>query len=117
MKFQPKNENFPKHENVPKNVATAGCYLFPTLTYSKHDVILSSEFCAGDPNWTGDLNVETGNDECPGDSGSPLICDNGAPTVYGIVSWGIGCASAGNPGVYVKVASYTNWINGIINQD
>lgn len=92
-------------------------YCIDHSTYSKYDVLVNSEFCAGDPNWSGDISVSASEDQCPGDSGSPLICDNGSgsPTVFGIVSWGIACASAGNPGVFAKVASYTQWINEIMD--
>jgi len=52
-------------------------------------------------------------DSCQGDSGGPLSVANNQGTGYllaGIVSFGNGCA-AGTPGVYTRVANYTNWIN------
>ncbi|MFN2496185.1 MAG: trypsin-like serine protease [Pseudonocardiaceae bacterium] len=42
-------------------------------------------------------------DACYGDSGGPMIADG---RLIGIISWGSGCARAGTPGVYVRVASY-----------
>ena len=35
--------------------------------------------------------------------GSPWI-------IYGITSWGVGCARAYTPGVYVKVSVFIDWI-------
>jgi len=54
-----------------------------------------------------------GKDTCSGDSGGPLNWeDNNTSQVYlvGIVSFGIGCAKDGYPGVYTKVTNYLNWI-------
>ena len=52
-------------------------------------------------------------DACQGDSGGPLTGWAQRRTLVGIVSWGYGCASAGFPGVYTRVASYATWIEGI----
>ncbi|XP_037956127.1 phenoloxidase-activating factor 2 [Teleopsis dalmanni] len=54
---------------------------------------------------------EAGKDACTGDGGSPLVCQNsGIWYVVGLVAWGIGCATAGIPGVYVNVANFLPWI-------
>ncbi|XP_063382863.1 serine protease snake-like [Cydia fagiglandana] len=52
-----------------------------------------------------------GVDTCQGDSGGPLQVRVGSLTsVIGVTSFGFGCARAGAPGVYTKVAAYSDWI-------
>jgi secreted trypsin-like serine protease len=53
---------------------------------------------------------EAGTDACKGDSGGPLILTYGEPVLVGIVSWGKGCGRPGEPGYYVRVDRYRNWI-------
>ena len=54
--------------------------------------------------------AQGGKDACQGDSGGPLIVKEKLSggghrgILIGIVSWGIGCAGAGNPGAYSRVA-------------
>ena len=80
------------------------------------DIIEGREFCAGIPDENGNGLIDGGKDFCQGDSGGPLTCVvDGQPVLTGIVSWGIGCAEEGHPGVYVDVAHYVDWIEGIMS--
>lgn len=69
------------------------------------DLIPGEEICAGDM-------ANGGVDTCQGDSGGPMFRrdENDAWIQVGIVSWGIGCARPGNPGVYTEVSTFSSAI-------
>ncbi|MFI9274760.1 S1 family peptidase [Kitasatospora sp. NPDC052896] len=66
----------------------------------------------GGPNGTFNASVmvcagaaKGGKDACQGDSGGPLVV---AGRLVGLVSWGTGCAEAGHPGVYTRLAAVSD---------
>ncbi len=61
-------------------------------------LVLDEQLCAGSP----------GVDTCQGDSGGPMIGRgrHGEWVQVGIVSWGLGCARDGYPGVYTQLFTF-----------
>ncbi|XP_065368311.1 trypsin beta [Calliphora vicina] len=70
------------------------------MQYSAKSLTITEEMvCAGVEDFS--------KDSCQGDSGGPLTIDG---ELVGIVSWGIGCAREGFPGVYASIPYHTQWI-------
>lgn len=71
-------------------------------------VVTPQMFCAGA--------AVDGVDTCQGDSGGPILSrkPDGSLVQVGIVSFGIGCGHAELPGVYTRLALYTDWIRKTI---
>lgn len=65
-----------------------------------------SMLCAGLP--------QGGRDACQGDSGGPLVAHG---RLVGLVSWGVGCGVAGQPGVYTRVSAVEGEIEQKIREN
>lgn len=67
--------------------------------------VADSEICA--------LKPRSVTNSCYGDSGGPLVVLAEKPRRYvqvGVVSWGDRCGRVGNPNVFARVASFSDWI-------
>ncbi|XP_066916917.1 trypsin-2-like [Clytia hemisphaerica] len=59
-------------------------------------------------------------DSCQGDSGGPLVCKKRTSTgqdvwyLWGVVSWGIDCASPGYYGVYSSIENMGSWVTNTL---
>ncbi|KAG8002988.1 Trypsin-3, partial [Nibea albiflora] len=93
----------PSGGQIPSSLRTVKLPIISTekcnSSESFNGIITENMLCAGFS--TG------GKDACKGDSGGPLVCDG---RIYGVVSWGRGCADAQFPGVYTTVSMFRRWI-------
>ena len=62
-------------------------------------VVTKEHLCAG--YWQGGKGV------CNGDSGGGFQCND---TLFGILSWDIGCTMSDHPGIYTRVSAFRDWI-------
>lgn len=81
------------------------------VKHMPYKTITTKKLCAGD--------LDGKVDSCQGDSGGPLVCKRRNPKtgqnqwyIWGIVSYGYGCATKGFYGVYTRVDQYRDWVNG-----
>ncbi|CAG5131098.1 unnamed protein product, partial [Candidula unifasciata] len=73
----------------------------------KHPYMITDRmFCAGYP----DKEISV----CQGDSGGPLVYKTEEDNIlYGITSWGVGCAIPDVPAVFARVAAVYDWIRNV----
>ncbi|MGW2703129.1 S1 family peptidase [Streptomyces sp. NPDC001340] len=82
----------------------------PVLSDSSCKSSYGSEFVQSDMVCAG--YTSGGVDTCQGDSGGPLLIGG---VLAGITSWGVGCAEAGQPGVYTRLTTFSNLVTTQVN--
>ncbi|HLL26043.1 MAG TPA: serine protease [Xanthobacteraceae bacterium] len=96
---------------IEKRAATQE--IMNSVKKSSGTLITDNMICAvGTPLRFGDPLVP---DSCQGDSGGPLFmkAPDGKPVLVGIVSFGAGCGSATEPGIYTRVSKYVDWVKRV----
>lgn len=90
-----------------------GAFTLPTTLQEVTVDIVSRESCQSSYGTRYNINesmvcaASAGKDACQGDSGGPLVANG---QLIGVVSWGIGCARSGYPGVYGNVADLISFV-------
>jgi trypsin len=90
----------------PSQLQAVEVYIIPhsecNSTYAPYGGITENMICAAVPGG--------GKDACQGDDGGPLVFGT---TLFGIVSWGVGCAEPKYPGVYSNVALLRGFVTAV----
>ncbi|KAF2894263.1 hypothetical protein ILUMI_11912 [Ignelater luminosus] len=100
------NEDYYQYNKTQNDIDNINYYNNGELEDKKRAIITRRMVCAG--TYTGEK------DACFYDSGGPLVQNK---TLIGIISWGRKCASPSWPGVYVKIAYFSNWISHTLQDD
>jgi len=88
-------------------------WVSPKFHQRENKCIYVGKFCAGEIDRDNNGKTDAVNGGCISpeirDSGGPLVCEiNGEPALTG-VTISVGCRP-GNPGIYVDIFHYSNWI-------
>ncbi|XP_033014049.1 gilatoxin-like [Lacerta agilis] len=94
---------------------------YPNVPYCVNITIFDNRVCEAAYPWEVTDNMfcagyfDGGKDSCRGDSGGPLLCDGGG--LQGVVSLGgFPCAQPGDPGIYIKICKFLDWIRTTIEE-
>ncbi len=98
------------------NTSSTGNVYLPELRQVNLPLVDNSTCQTAVPTLTGNMlcagDALGARDTCQGDSGGPLVAPiNGAYTQLGVTSFGLGCATINNYGVYARVSRYAMWIS------